>query len=1149
MAHQLQRKKLYSHSVFKKIEFLTLYLTFFPLMAFTLFIPEGYLDTEAPSVPQNVTASNITQTTVDLGWDASTDDVAVVGYYVYQSGSTIPVDTVMGTSTTIGGLAVDGTYQFAVSAFDAAGNVSGQSQAIQISTSNINSPPTASFTAIPTFGIAPLVVSFDASASSDPSGFIVSYEWDFGDGNTGTGVTVDHTYTAVGTFTAQLVVSDDSGASDIFIVKITVTESPDLEAPTTPQDLIASGITNSTVDLSWAASTDNIGILGYIVYQDGNPVDTVSGENVSVGGLNPGTTYQFSVAALDGSGNLSNSSQAIQVTTECDIPPIIRRAGPFFPDEGIQQLEATPAGGSWSGSANSDASFDPSQGEGFYPVYYSYFDSLGCGGTDTFLLEVLPIDTLCPSRTNLALNKATEQSSTYGNGVSSIAVDGNTTGSSPWAGDLQHTLTEFQPWWQVDLGNLANIQKVLIYNRTDCCQGRLNNFYVLWSNQPFDSSATLDQLLLDPDVGKVNFSGSAGLEENLFIGAEGRYVRIQHTREIQMHLAEVEVIGCISENDPCFNAQKAVIDPIPPLAPNSGVYPLSGLPAGGFWSGDANADGTFTTEACPGTYEAIYTFLNGGECETADTVSILVQADTMEVFIYAGQSNATGAQNTLEVLEVGNSPYDSQIAYAWNIPEIAISAGWDTLQAVETDSMRRGHGAEISFGRALFEAGYNNLGLIKVALGGTNLANHWDPNTSLPGVDGFNGMYPEMVNYVNARLAELESSNIPYKIKGFLWHQGEGDMNPTMADIYDTNLEEFIEALRADFGRDLSVFIASVYNPNSTIEEGEAVRKAQRNVAAADSLAFVVNLDSVYYDADFNPNAENLISDNIHYNSTGQIKIGNSFANTFLVFNPLGTCVDNDSTSGTCSSPTNLALNKATTQSSTYANGVASLAVDGNRAGTSPWTADLQHTNIEFQPWWQVDLGEVSAIEELVIYNRTDCCSGRLNNFYILYSNQPFDTAATLDQLLLDPNVSHVNFSGNAGLLENIEIDSIGRYVRLQHTREIQLHIPEIEVMGCPVENQGNPGDSTGGSTVSQTLEPKVSIFPNPTNSEVTLQVVNVDKEETINYSLYTLTGQKIWHKQAGIIETLDVGQLTPGTYFVKVQGSGWTQTEKLLVR
>ena len=73
--------------------------------------------------------------------------------------------------------------------------------------------PVASFTATPEFDYPPLEVTFDASASSSPNGAIVSYEWDFGDDEAGSGVTVEHTYTEKGTYSVTLVVTDSTGAT------------------------------------------------------------------------------------------------------------------------------------------------------------------------------------------------------------------------------------------------------------------------------------------------------------------------------------------------------------------------------------------------------------------------------------------------------------------------------------------------------------------------------------------------------------------------------------------------------------------------------------------------------------------------------------------------------------------------------------------------------------------------------------------------------------------------------------------------------------------------------------------------------------------------------------------------------------------------
>ena len=86
-----------------------------------------------------------------------------------------------------------------------------------------NNPPTASFTANPTSGAAPLTVNFDASASTDPGGSIASYACTFGDGQSGSGATTNHIYTTGGSFTVTLTVTDNGGATASTTQTITVT--------------------------------------------------------------------------------------------------------------------------------------------------------------------------------------------------------------------------------------------------------------------------------------------------------------------------------------------------------------------------------------------------------------------------------------------------------------------------------------------------------------------------------------------------------------------------------------------------------------------------------------------------------------------------------------------------------------------------------------------------------------------------------------------------------------------------------------------------------------------------------------------------------------------------------------------------------------
>lgn len=92
----------------------------------------GSNDTTAPTVPNGLSSSNITATAFDISWNASTDDTAVTGYNVYVNGSSI--GSVAGTSSSVTSLAPSTTYSVSVSAFDAAGNESGQSSSISVTT-------------------------------------------------------------------------------------------------------------------------------------------------------------------------------------------------------------------------------------------------------------------------------------------------------------------------------------------------------------------------------------------------------------------------------------------------------------------------------------------------------------------------------------------------------------------------------------------------------------------------------------------------------------------------------------------------------------------------------------------------------------------------------------------------------------------------------------------------------------------------------------------------------------------------------------------------------------------------------------------------------------------------------------------------------
>ncbi|WP_395046236.1 M4 family metallopeptidase [Flavobacterium sp.] len=91
--------------------------------------------------------------------------------------------------------------------------------------------------------------------------------------------------------------------------------STDTTVPSTPASLVASGTTSTSTNLSWTASTDNVAVTGYNVYQGTTLKATVTTTSYAVTGLTASTAYTFSVKAKDAAGNLSASSNTVNVTT------------------------------------------------------------------------------------------------------------------------------------------------------------------------------------------------------------------------------------------------------------------------------------------------------------------------------------------------------------------------------------------------------------------------------------------------------------------------------------------------------------------------------------------------------------------------------------------------------------------------------------------------------------------------------------------------------------------------------------------------------------------------------------------------------------------------------------------------------------------
>ncbi|MGV8858333.1 PKD domain-containing protein [Rhodoglobus sp.] len=204
-----------------------------------------------------------------------------------------------------------------------------------------NQAPVAQFT----HSEADLVASFDATGSSDPDGTIASYEWNFGDGGTGSGALIDHTYATAGTYTVTVTVTDNKGASATRSESVTV-----LAANVAPTAAFTFGVTDNVVSFDGAGSSDPDGTIGSYSWDfgDGATANGVSTSHVYAGAGN----YTVVLTVTDNQGATGTLSQQV---TALAPPAVTVLARDEFSRTQASGWGTAAVGGDWS--TNTDSSF------------------------------------------------------------------------------------------------------------------------------------------------------------------------------------------------------------------------------------------------------------------------------------------------------------------------------------------------------------------------------------------------------------------------------------------------------------------------------------------------------------------------------------------------------------------------------------------------------------------------------------------------------------------------------------------------------------------------------------------------------------------------------------------------------------------------
>jgi chitinase len=240
----------------------------------------------SPNAPTGLAASSTTSSGTSLSWSAVTAPTGctISNYAILENGSSVGTST--GTSFTVSGLSASTTYSFTVEAMDANGS-SAPSSAVSVTTSSGGGSGSCA-----TAWSSTQVYTQGMTASYNGENYVANY-WTEGNNPS----------------------TNNGGAGSGEPWTATGACSSCSSAPSVPTGLAASGTTSSGTDLSWTAVNPPAGCtVSYKVLQSSTVIATPSTTSDAVTGLNPSTTYSFSVEATDSAGT-SAASSALNVTT------------------------------------------------------------------------------------------------------------------------------------------------------------------------------------------------------------------------------------------------------------------------------------------------------------------------------------------------------------------------------------------------------------------------------------------------------------------------------------------------------------------------------------------------------------------------------------------------------------------------------------------------------------------------------------------------------------------------------------------------------------------------------------------------------------------------------------------------------------------
>lgn len=277
-------------------------------------------DSSAPSVPTGLAGTAASQTVVNLTWNASTDNTTVNGYKIFRNGTQIATSIAPSYSDTA--CSAGTTYAYRVSSYDSVGNNSAQCTAVNVSTPGGDTQAPSVPTGLAATAVSGTTISLTWTASTDNVG-VTGYKIYRGGTQIGTSTTASYSDTTCASYTTYTyTVSAYDAASNNSAQSTSASATTwDTTAPSVPTNLAGNAVSPTQVNLTWTASTDNVGVTGYKIFRGGVQIGTSATASYSDTTCTSGNTYSYQVSAYDARSNESAKCTAVNVTTPDTIAP------------------------------------------------------------------------------------------------------------------------------------------------------------------------------------------------------------------------------------------------------------------------------------------------------------------------------------------------------------------------------------------------------------------------------------------------------------------------------------------------------------------------------------------------------------------------------------------------------------------------------------------------------------------------------------------------------------------------------------------------------------------------------------------------------------------------------------------------------------